>query len=80
MAIHPFFTHDAIVPVDFANSVYNVMHNIAGCEDWELFDEYSDNGYPIMDWILSVLVDNGMKDKLEKEKVWWEAELAKRKT
>ena len=71
-----YFQHSLFVPVDFALSIYNVMHNKATIKDWDTIDSFkvTDN---IMVWIEDILRTNNV-DKLDKELEWWRREINKR--
>ena len=70
------FQHPADIPVDFAMSVYNILHNKATYKEWETLDKYLAQQKPVYDWISMILITNGVEDT-DKEIAWFKKQLAK---
>ena len=66
------FIHDADIPKDFAIAVWEVLHNKAVYETWEIIDSYSDQ--PRLDWVSRIFCSNGSEWN-EQEEEWWKQQL-----
>lgn len=73
------FEHPDHIPVEFAMSVYRVMHNQASYNDWELFDFYIARNEDVLSWVMDVLKANKVRN-IKDERKWWAKELGLKHT
>ena len=72
------FMHPNNVPMDVAMAVYQIMHNQATNEEWELLDSKiaTEGLNKVLEYIENILIANGMKDEeVARERRWFYGEL-----
>ena len=70
------FQHSLFVPVDFALAIYNIMHNKAILDDWDIITRYKEERYLIYVWIKDILETNKVEN-VEKEVNWFKKQIGK---